>query len=104
MLPFLGSRNGEPAVLDVIRRIADNVQVRRFEREAIMLGVDSAASMLRCCLIFRNSDKPVSLRVAQFANFREGRLINMRVLVHTFDLVEQVIGRPLHLPRIASVR
>lgn len=100
MFPFLGTRNGKHAVLDVIGRIADNVQVRRFEREAIMLGVDSAASMLRCCLVSRNSDKPISLRVAQFAKFKNGRLVNMRVVVDAFDLVEQVIGRPIHLPKI----
>lgn len=46
-----------------------------------MLGVDSAASMLRCCPIARNSDRPISIRVAQFTQFRAERLINMRLLV-----------------------
>src|SRR5882672_4924807 len=50
MFPFLGARRGKLAVFDVIRRIADNFRVRRFDRETIMLGVDSAASMLRYSL------------------------------------------------------
>jgi hypothetical protein len=49
MFPFLGARRGRAAVLEVIRQIADNVRVHRFDRETIMLGVDSASSMLRCC-------------------------------------------------------
>ncbi|MBR0830900.1 nuclear transport factor 2 family protein [Bradyrhizobium manausense] len=102
MFPFLGARAGKSAVLEVIRQIADNFQVRRFDRESIMLGVDSAASMLRYSLTALDSDKPISLRVAQFAQFRAGRLTNMRVLIDTFDLVEQALGRSIHLPKMTA--
>jgi ketosteroid isomerase-like protein len=103
MFPFLGARPGKAAVLEVIRQIADNFRVRRFDRESIMLGVDSAASMLRYSLTALDSDKPISLRVAQFAQFRAGRLTNMRVLIDTFDLVEQALGRAIHLPDMTAV-
>jgi ketosteroid isomerase-like protein len=102
MFPFLGARHGKAAVLDVIRRIADNVRVHRFDRESVMLGVDSASSMMRFSLTALDSNKPISLRLAQFAQFKSGRLSSIRVLVDTFDLVEQALGRPIHLPRIAS--
>ncbi|MGY8666364.1 nuclear transport factor 2 family protein [Bradyrhizobium sp. UFLA05-109] len=103
MFPFLGARRGRDAVLDVIRQIADNFRVRRFDRETIMLGVDSASSMLRYSLTALDSDKPISLRVAQFAQFKAGRLLSMRVLIDSFDLVEQALGRPIHLPKISRV-
>ena len=103
MFPFLGARQGKRAVLHVIRQLADNFRVRRFDRESIMLGVDSAASMLRYSLTALDSDKPISLRVAQFAQFRADRLVNMRVLIDTFDLVEQALGRAIHLPKMTSV-
>ena len=67
-----------------------------------MLGVDSAASMMRYSLTALDSNKPISLRLAHFAQFKAGRLRSIRVLVDTFDLVEQALGRPIHLPRIAS--
>lgn len=102
MFPFLGARQGKDAVLDVIRQLADNFHVRRFDRESIMLGVDSAASMLRYSLTALDSNKPISLRVAQFAQFRAGKLVSMRVLIDTFDLVEQALGRAIHLPRMTS--
>jgi hypothetical protein len=89
-------------VIEVIRQIADNVRVHRFDRETIMLGVDSASSMLRYSLTALDSNKPISLRIAHFAQFRDGRLLNLRILVDSFDLVEQALGRPLHLPKIAS--
>src|SRR3981081_2032523 len=103
MFPFFGSRRGKAAVIEVIRQIADNVRVHRFDRETIMLGVDSAASMLRYSLTMLDSNKPISLRIAHFAQFKAGRVSSILVLVDTFDLVERALGRPIHLPRIASI-
>ena len=102
MFPFFGARRGRGAVLDVIRRIADNIRVHRFDREQIMLGTESASSMMRYSLTLLDANKPISLRLAQFAQFKAGKLISMRILVDTFDLVEQALGQPIHLPRIAS--
>lgn len=101
MFPFFGMRSGKADVLDVCGQIADNVQIHRFDRESVMLGVDSGASMMRYSLTTLDSDKPISLRLAQFAQFRAGRLTNMRVLIDTFDLVEQALGKPIKLPKIA---
>jgi ketosteroid isomerase-like protein len=102
MFPFLGARHGKAAVLEVIRQIAENVRIYRFDRESVMLGEDSAASMIRYSLTALDSNKPISLRLAHFAKFREGRLTSIRVLVDSFDLVEQALGHPIHLPKLAS--
>jgi ketosteroid isomerase-like protein len=102
MFPFLGARRGKEAVLEVIREIAENVRIHRFDRESIMLGVDSASSMMRYSLTALDSNKPISLRLAHFAQFKDGRLRSIRVLVDTFDLDEQTLGRPIHLPKIPS--
>lgn len=101
MFTFLGARHGKAAVIEVCRQIADNVRVHRFERESVMLGEDSAASMMRYSLTALDSNRPISLRIAHFARFKDGRLSSMRVLVDTFDLVEQALGSPIHLPKIA---
>jgi len=102
MFPFLGARRGRAAVMEVIRQIAENLRVHRFDRETVMLGVDSAASMLRYSLTSLESNKPISLRVAHFAQFRHGRLRSIRVLLDSFDLVEQALGQPIHLPRMIA--
>jgi ketosteroid isomerase-like protein len=102
LFPFLGSRHGKSAVLDACRQIADRVRVHRFDRESVMLGVDSAASMIRYSLTAHGSQRPISLRLAHFVQFKAGRLRNIRVLLDSFDLVEQTLGRPIQLPRVAS--
>src|ERR1700738_2202957 len=80
MFPFLGARRGKAAVLEVIRQVAENVRVHRFDRESIMLGVDSASSMIRYSLTALDSNKPISLRLPPFAQFKAGRAIPPRVL------------------------
>ena len=102
MFPFLGSRRGKAAVLEVCRQIADTVRVHRFERESVMLGVDSAASMMRYSLTATRSNKPISVRLAHFAQFKAGRLRNIRVVMDTFDLVDQALGQPINLRKIAT--
>jgi ketosteroid isomerase-like protein len=101
LFPFFGARRGKAAVIEVIRQISDNVRVHRFDRESIMLGVDSASSMMRYSLTALDSNKPINLRIAHFAQFRAGRLISFRVLVDTLDLVEQTNGDPIQQQRIA---
>jgi len=101
MFPFLGARKGKAAALDVCRQLADNVSLRRYDREAIMLGVDTASSMLRYSFTALDSHKPISLRMAEFLQFKNGKLTSLRVLLDTFDLIEQVLGQPIKLPKIA---
>ena len=97
LFPFLGARRGKAAVLEVCRQISENVRVHRFDREMIMLGEDTAASMIRYSLTALDSNKPINLRLAHFAQFKAGRLLNIRVLLDTYELVEQALGRPIHL-------
>jgi ketosteroid isomerase-like protein len=95
LFPFFGARRGKAAVLEVIRQIANRVRVHRFDRESIMLGVEQASSMLRYSLTVLDTNKPVRMRLAHFAQFREGRLFSLRILIDSYELVEQAIGLPL---------
>jgi len=102
MFPFLGARRGKDAVLEVCRQISENVRVRRYDRESILLGEDSAASMMRYSLTALDSNKPINLRLAHFSQFKAGRLLSIRVLLDTYDLVVQALGHPIRLPKIGS--
>lgn len=101
MFAFLGPRHGKRAVVDVIREISDIVNLHRFERESVMLSENSAASLMRYSLTPTASGQPISVRIAIFATFNVGRLTSLRAVIDTFDLVEQALGRQIHLPKIA---
>jgi ketosteroid isomerase-like protein len=100
LFPYFGARRGKAAVLEVIRQIAERVRVHRFDRESIMLGVEAASSLLRYSLTLLETNKPVRLRLAHFAQFREGRLASMRILVDGYELLGQTIHPP-HMRMVA---
>jgi hypothetical protein len=50
--------------------------------------------MLRYSLTMLDTNKPVRVRVAHFAQFKEGRLSSMRIMVDGHDLVGQSIYPP----------
>ena len=101
MFAFLGARRGKEAVIEVIKQIADTVSLHRFDRESVLLGEDTAASLMRYSVTPTNSGTPISVRLAHFAQFKAGRLVSLRAVMDTFDLVEQTLGRQIHLPKIA---
>lgn len=101
MFAFFGARHGKRAVIEVIREMADAISIHRFDRESILLGENSAASLVRYSLTPANSSTPISVRMAYFTQFKGGRLTSMRAVIDTFDLVEQTLGRQIHLPKIA---
>jgi ketosteroid isomerase-like protein len=41
-----------------------------------------------------DTNKPVRVRLAHFAQFRDGRLVSMRILVDSYELAEQAIFPP----------
>lgn len=101
MFPFFGARRGKAAVMEVCKTLADNIRIHRFDRESVMLGDDTAASLIKFTLTARDSSRPISIRLAHFAQFKNGKLSSLRALVDTFDLVEQALGRSIELPAIA---
>ncbi|MCW5703639.1 MAG: nuclear transport factor 2 family protein [Bradyrhizobium sp.] len=95
-----GARRGRSAVMEVIRQIAERVRVHRFDREAIMLGPDQASSMLHYSLTALDTNKPVRVRLAHFARFKEGRLSSIRIMIDCCELVEQAVYPP-HMRMVA---
>lgn len=101
MFPYLGARRGKAAALDSIEQIADNFRLHKFKQEDVVLGADSASALLRCSLNANDTNRPISVRIAAFLRFKDGKVASLRAVIDTFDLVEQALGRPIHLPALA---
>jgi ketosteroid isomerase-like protein len=97
MFPFLGARRGKEAVIEVLHQISDNFTLRKFDREVVVMDENSASTLMRCSLSGKDDNKPISLRLANFVRFSKGKLASLRVVIDTFDLVEQALGRPIQL-------
>ena len=101
MFPYLGSRQGKEAALDSIGQIAGNFRLHKIKQEDVVIGGDSASALLRCSLNSNDTNRPISVRIATFLRFKDGKVASLRAVIDTFDLVEQALGRPIHLPALA---
>ncbi len=92
---FLGQRRGRAAVLDGFGEIARKLQVTNYQVEILLVEGDRAAALIRITSIVRATGKVISVRTSQFSRFHNGKVVEMRGVLDSYDMVEQTIGRPL---------
>ena len=94
---FFGQRRGKAAVLDGYREVGQRLEVTGYVLETLLVDGDRGAALVRLTAIVRATGKVMSVRTSQFSRFRKGKLVEMRGVLDSFDMVEQTIGRPLDL-------
>ena len=94
---FFGQRRGKAAVLEGYREIARRLEITAYQVEVLLVDGDRAAALIRLSSIVRATNKIMSVRTSQFSRFRDGKVVEMRAVVDTYDMVEQTRGRPLEL-------
>ncbi len=99
VFPFLGQRYGKEAVRDGYREIARKLEITSYEVEALLVDGDRSAALIRIGSIVRATGRAMSVRTSQFARFRTSRIVEMRGVLDTYDMVEQTLGRSLGAAR-----
>jgi ketosteroid isomerase-like protein len=95
LFPFLGHRRGRAAVIAGYTELAETMNVVRYQVEALLVDGDRAAALIRLTALIRATGRVMSIRISQFSRFRHWQMVEMRVVLDSFDMVEQLIGRPL---------
>jgi ketosteroid isomerase-like protein len=94
---FLGQRRGKAAVREGYREIARKLEITGYQVEVLLVDGDRAAALIRLTSIVRATGKIMSVRTSQFSRFRDGKVIEMRAVLDSYDMVEQTIGRALDI-------
>jgi ketosteroid isomerase-like protein len=97
---FLGQRRGKTAVQEGYREIARKLEITGYHVETLLVDGDRAAAMIRLTAVVRATAKTMSIRTSQFSRFRDGKMIEMRAVIDSYDMVEQALGRALDLASI----
>jgi ketosteroid isomerase-like protein len=92
---FFGQRHGKAAVREGYREIARRLEITGYQVEVLLVDGDRAAALIRLTSIVRATGKTMSVRTSQFSRFRAGKIIEMRAVLDSYDMVEQTIGRAL---------
>jgi ketosteroid isomerase-like protein len=100
---FFGQRRGKAAVIEGYREIGRRLDIKGYVVESLLVDGDRTAALIRLTAIVVATGKVMSIRTSQFARFRAGKIIEMRAVVDSYDMVEQALGRPLDV-RPSEVR
>jgi ketosteroid isomerase-like protein len=93
VFPFQGPRRGKAQVLDALATIGRDYALERYVPTIIIADGDRAAVLSDAAFVQRATGRTMSVRLADFLRFREGRLIEFREFTDTFDAVEQALGK-----------
>jgi len=97
VFPFQGPRRGKAQVLDVLGAIGKDYALERYVPEIIVVDGERAAVMSNAAFVQRATNRTLSMRLADFLRFQDGRLIEFREFTDTFDAVEQALGKWLEV-------
>lgn len=97
VFPFAGPRQGRAAVLQALGAIAEEYTLQSYKREIMIVDGDRAAVMSDVNFTQRATGRTLRFRVANFLRIQDGRVIEFREFVNSFDVVEQALGRELRL-------
>lgn len=95
ILPHLGHRRGKSAVREMWGTVHNRYSHMRYDVPFIAEEGDSAAVIIR--VYFRKSQnaRVVQMDIADFYRFRNGRILQIRQFMDSFDVAQQVLERDL---------
>jgi ketosteroid isomerase-like protein len=94
---FAGPRRGRAAVLQAMGGVAEQYTIESYVPEIVLVDGDRAAVISDASFKQRATGRVLRFRVANFLRFADGKLIEFREFMNSFDAVEQALGRELEL-------
>ena len=93
IMPHMGHRRGKAAVREMWSTVYARYSSMRYEVATIVTEGDKVAANIRAFFRKRDNDRTVQFDIAVFYTFRGGRIAQIREIIDTFDLVQQVLER-----------
>ena len=93
IMPHMGHRRGKAAVREMWSVVYSRYSSMRYEVATTVTEGDKVAVNIRASFRKRGNDRTVQFDIAVFYTFRNGRIAQIREIIDTFDLVQQVLER-----------
>jgi ketosteroid isomerase-like protein len=95
ILPHMGRHRGKAELRQMCQTIHCRYSSMRYEMRTIVAEGDKVAANIRGFFRKRRNDRIVQFDLAAFYTVRDGRIEQIREIIDTFDLVQQVLERDL---------
>jgi len=93
ILPHMGHRHGKAEVRQMWQTVHARYSSMRHEVAAIVAEGDKVAVHIRAFFTKRSNGRIVQFDIAVFFTFRDGQIAQIREIMDTFDLIQQVLER-----------
>ena len=93
IMPHMGHRHGTAEMRQMWETIYKRYSGIRYEMVEVIVEGDKVAANIRAFFRKRGNDRIIQFDVAVFYSFRNGRISQIREIMDTFDLVQQVLER-----------
>ena len=93
LLPHMGHRRGTEAMREMWTTVHARYSEMRCEVPILVAEGDRVAANIRVFFRKRSNQRMVHFDIAAFYTFRDGRIAQIREIIDTFDMVEQVLER-----------
>jgi len=97
VFPFLGRKQGKAAVGDAMKSVHAQFEYLSYQPVFMVTEQDDAAVIVLARLRQRATGRVIQLFVADFIRFGNGRIVELRQFMDSFDAVQQVLGREISL-------
>ncbi len=93
LLPHMGHRRGKAAMREMWTAVHNRYEDMRCEVPTVVAEGDKVAVHIRVFFRKRSNRRMVQFDIASFFTLRGGLIAEIREIIDTFDLVEQVLER-----------
>jgi uncharacterized protein len=93
ILPHMGHRHGKAEVRQMWQTVHARYSSMRYEVPIIVAEGDKVAANIRVFFRKSSNDRIVQFDIAAFYTLRDGRISEIREIMDSFDLVQQVLER-----------
>jgi len=91
ILQHMGPRRGKAELRQMWKTVRDRYSGIRYEAPIMIAEGDKVAAYLRAFFTKRSNERVVQFDVAVFSTLREGRVAQIREIIDSFELVQQVL-------------
>jgi uncharacterized protein len=93
ILPHMGSHHGKAEVRKMWETIHSRYSAMRHEVPIVVADGDKVAILIRLYFRKRSNERIVQFDLAAFYTLREGRIAEIREIMDSFDVVQQVLEK-----------
>jgi ketosteroid isomerase-like protein len=93
ILPHMGHRHGKDEVRQMWTTVHARYSEMRYEVPILLAEGDKVATHIRAFFRKSSNERVVQFDIAAFYTLRDGRIAEIREIIDTFDLVQQVLER-----------